>query len=125
MADSSAGEGRPYYSFALFHSSDSTKPILYNGVAVNLDALTAAVYNAVFNCTMTTNAIGASGTVMPDGFALVQLGAGTTTGPVAVESATAAITDSLSTQDWLYVTFIGTSGTGTAEQLLDLNIETL
>lgn len=91
----------------------------------NTTALSAAVYSLAFTCTITTNAIGATGTVMPDGMAVVALGAGTTAGTSMPELGTAAITESASTQDWLYVTYIPTSGTNTAAQLLDLNIETL
>lgn len=91
----------------------------------NTTALSAAVYSLAFTCTIDTNAIGATGTVMPDGMAVVALGAGTTAGTPMPELATAAITDSVSTQDWVYVTYIPTSGTNTAAQLLDLQIETL
>lgn len=88
-------------------------------------ALSAVVYGARFECTMTTNATGASGTVMPDGFAMFQIGAGTTIGNLAVDTGTAAITDSLSGVDNIYVIYKGTSGTSTAVQLLDLHLEEL
>lgn len=89
-------------------------------------ALTAAANSAEFTCTMTTNATGATGTIMPGGFALTQLDAGTTAGAAAVESATAAITDNLTgASTTLYVTYIGSGGTSTAVQLLDLHIEDL
>jgi hypothetical protein len=88
-------------------------------------ALSAAVYNATFSCTMTTNATGATGTIMPNGLLVVQLGAGTTIGNLAVDTGTAAITNNTLAQDQLYVTYVGTSGTSTAVQLLDLHIRTL
>lgn len=88
-------------------------------------ALSAAVYNAKFSCDITTNAIGASGTVVPSGFLFTQLGAGTTTGAVAVDTATAAITNKLDTANSIYVVYVPTSGTNTAAQLLDLHLEEL
>lgn len=91
----------------------------------NTTALSAAVYSLNFSCTMTTNATGTSGTVMPDGMAVVALGAGTTAGTAMPELGTAAITDNISIVNWLYVTYVPTSGTDTAVQLLDLHIESL
>lgn len=88
-------------------------------------ALSAAVYNAKFSCDITTNATGASGTVVPSGFLFTQLGAGTTTGAVAVDTATAAITTALNTQNSIYIVYVPTSGTNTAAQLLDLHLEEL
>lgn len=86
-------------------------------------ALSAAVYNAKFSCTITTNAIGASGTLMPDGELLVQLGAGTTIGNMAVDTGTAAITNKLDTVNNIYVVYTPTSGTNTAAQLVSLHVE--
>jgi hypothetical protein len=89
----------------------------------NTTALSAAVYSLDFYCTMTTNALGASGTTVPGGLAAVALGAGTTAGTAMPELGTAAITDSLATQDTLYVTYIPTSGTNTAAQLISLTLD--
>lgn len=86
-------------------------------------ALSAAVYSLDFTCRITTNATGASGTVMPGGTANVALGAGTTAGAGMPELGTAAITDNVSVVNWLYVTYVPTSGTDTAVQLLDLQID--
>jgi hypothetical protein len=86
-------------------------------------ALTAAANSTEFTCTMTTNATGSSGTIMPGGFALTQLQAGTTAGAGAVDSATAAITDNIAGTTTLYITYIGSGGTSTAVQLMDLHLE--
>lgn len=95
-------------------------------VLTDTTALTAAANSAAITCTMTVNATGATGTVMADGFSLTQLQAGTTAGAAAVDSGTAAITsENLVGQDTLYITYIGTGGTSTAAQLLDLHIEDL
>jgi hypothetical protein len=91
----------------------------------NTSALSAAVYSYAFSCTMTTNATGASGTIMPDGWAAFQLGAGTTTATYGVDTGTAAITTKLDTVNSIFVVYIGTSGTSTAVQLLDLHLEEL
>lgn len=91
----------------------------------NTTALSAAAYALNFTCTITTNATGASGTVVPDGIAVVALGAGTTAGTSMPELATAAITDKLDTDNLIYVTYIPTSGTNTAATLLDLHLEEL
>lgn len=109
----------------------SLGPIFTTGTPTNVcamshtTALSAAVYNAHFSCTMTTNATGATGTIMPNGLLVVQIGAGTTIGNLAVDTGTAAITNNTLAQDQLYVTYVGTSGTSTAVQLLDLHIRTL
>lgn len=89
----------------------------------NTTALSAAVYSLNFTCTITTNATGASGTVVPGGMAVVALGAGTTAGTSMPELGTAAITDKLDTVNYLFVTYIPTSGTNTAAQLIDLHLE--
>lgn len=86
-------------------------------------ALTAAANGFSFSCTMTANAIGATGSLMPNGWALAQLQAGSTAGNAMVDTGTAAITNNLAAQDQLYITFIETSGTSTAAQLLDLHLE--
>ncbi len=91
-------------------------------------ALTAAANSTYFVCTMTVNAIGTTGTVQPGGFALTQLQAGTTAGAAAVESATTAVTSEnlvgiAGTSQTLFITYIGTSGTSTAAQLMDLHLE--
>lgn len=88
-------------------------------------ALTAAANSTAFSCIITTNATGTSGTLMPDGFSFTQLQAGTTAGAAAVESATAAITDNIAGVTYLYVTYIGSGGTSTAVQLVDLHIDIL
>jgi hypothetical protein len=89
-------------------------------------ALTAAAYNTVLSCTMTVNATGASGTIMPNGWSISQLAAGTTTSIATnVDTGTAAITDDLTGQQLLYVVLTsGTAATNPA-QLLDLHIEYL
>lgn len=83
----------------------------------------AAAIGINFDCYLTTNATGVTGTVMPNGRAIVQLQAGTTAGSAAVDTATAAITNDIIDQNTLYITFIGTSGTDTAEQLAQLTLE--
>lgn len=88
----------------------------------NTTALSAAVYSLNFTCTITTNATGTSGTLMPDGMAVVALGAGTTAGTAMPELGTAAITASLTGVNNLFITYIPTSGTDTAVQLLDLHL---
>lgn len=94
----------------------------------NTTALSAAVYALSFTCYIETQATGTSGTVQPDGLAVVALGAGTTAGTSMPELSTAAITTNLvgitgAGGNVLFVTYIPTSGTDTAVQLLDLHIE--
>ena len=63
---------------------------------------------------------------MPGGFLLEQLQAGTTTGNLAVESATAAITTDVLDQDSIFIEWLQTSAAETGGvQLLDLHVETL
>lgn len=89
-------------------------------------AMASAAYGTVFSCTMTTNAVGASGTLMPDGWALTQLQAGTTTGlSVMVDTATAAITNDITQQDSIFVVLTSATAATNPAQLLDLHIEYL
>ena len=82
--------------------------------------------NGTFTCTITTNAIGATGTVMANAFGATQLQAGTTTASdVMVDTGTAAITDSVSTQDTLYIVWVGATAGDSAVQLLQLTVEDL
>ena len=79
-----------------------------------------------FDCTWTVNATGTTGSIMPGGFLLEQLQAGTTTGNLAVESATAAITTDVLDQDSIFIEWLQTSAAETGGvQLLDLHVETL
>lgn len=98
--------------------------------AVCTDTETTATGTAAikvhFECTWTTNAIGTTGSIMPGGFMLEQLQAGTTTGNLAVESATGAITADVQNQDSIYIVFLQTTAAETAGvKLLDLHLETL
>jgi len=91
-------------------------------------ALTTVAYNTQFQCDMMTNATGTTGTLMPDGFSLVQVQGGTTTAAEAdVESATGAITIDTLDQDTLYIVFLQTSAaeSTTPPQLQALHIEPL
>lgn len=88
-------------------------------------AMTAAVHYVNFSCTITTNATGAAGTVMGTGTMQVQLAGGTTTGPVAVSQATAAITSDLTLSNAIYVIANLTTAGANPSQLLDLHIEAL
>jgi hypothetical protein len=88
--------------------------------------ITTAAYDGQFQCDWTTNATGTTGTIMPDGFSIFQLQAGTTTSPsVAVESATGAITADVLDEDLLYVAFLQTSAaeSTTPPQLQSFSIE--
>jgi hypothetical protein len=80
-----------------------------------------------FDCSRTVNALGTTGTIMPGGFILEQLQAGTTTGNLGVEQATAAITTDVLDQDSVYFVFLQTSAaeSATPPQMLDLKIEVL
>lgn len=80
-----------------------------------------------FDCAWTVNALGTTGTLMPGGFFLEQLQAGTTTGNLGVESATAAITTDILDQDALYFVFLQASAaeSTTPPQLMNLKIEVL
>ncbi len=79
-----------------------------------------------FQCDWTVNATGATGTIMPGGFMLEQLQAGTTTGNLAVESGTAAITADVLDQDSFFLVFLQTTAAETGGvTLLDLHIELL
>ena len=98
--------------------------------AVCTDTETTATGTAAikvhFDCTWTTNATGATGSIMPGGFMLEQLQAGTTTGNLAVESATAAITADVLDQDTIFVNFLQTTAAETGGvSLLDLHVEVL
>lgn len=80
-----------------------------------------------FDCTWTVNAVGTTGSIMPGGFMLEQLQAGTTTGNLGVESATAAITADVQDQDSIFIEFLQTTAaeSTTPPQLLDLHVEVL
>jgi hypothetical protein len=90
--------------------------------------ITTAAYDGQFQCDVTTNATGTTGSLMPDGFSIFQLQAGTTTSPsVAVESATGAITTDLLDPDLIYIEFLQTSAaeSTTPPQLQSLHIDVL
>lgn len=99
--------------------------------AVCTDTETTATGTAAikvhFDCTWTVNATGTTGSIMPGGFLLEQLQAGTTTGNLAVESATAAITTDVLDQDLIYIEFLQTTAaeSTTPPQLIDLHVEVL
>ena len=79
-----------------------------------------------FQCDWTVNATGATGSIMPGGFLLEQLQAGTTTGNLGVESATAAATADVLDQDSFFLQFLQTTAAETGGvTLLDLHIELL
>lgn len=90
-------------------------------------ALGTAANEAQFQCDWTTNATGTTGSIMPDGYSMVQLQAGTTAGALAVESATAAITTDVQDQDLFYVEFLQSSAaeSTTPPQLQSLHLEVL
>jgi hypothetical protein len=89
----------------------------------NTVTLAAVAYGTSFECTLTTNAIGASGTIMPNGFAITQAAAGGATAlSIGVDTGTAAITNKLDGQNTIYIVLTtGTAATNPA-QLLDLHI---
>jgi hypothetical protein len=99
--------------------------------AVCTDTETTATGTAAIkvhlDCTWTVNATGTTGSIMPGGFMLEQLQAGTTTGNLAVESATAAITTDVLDQDLIFVEFLQTTAaeSTTPPQLIDLHVEVL
>ncbi len=80
-----------------------------------------------FDCTWTVNALGTTGSIMPGGFFMEQLQAGTTTGNLGVESGTAAITADVLDQDSIYFVFLQASAaeSATPPQLMNLKIEIL
>lgn len=80
-----------------------------------------------FDCSWIVNALGTTGSLMPGGFFMEQLQAGTTTGNLGVESATAAITADLLDQDLVYFVFLQASAaeSATPPQLMNLKIEVL
>ena len=81
-------------------------------------------YTVEFQCDLSTNATGTTGTVMPSGFLIDSVQAGTTTGVVAPEQATGAITADVLDQDSLFFVFLQTSSAETTgPQLLDLHVE--
>lgn len=86
-----------------------------------------AAYNRQFQCDWTVNATGTTGSIMPDGFAILQLGAGTTAGYAAVESATGAITADVLDQDLVYIEYLQTTDaeSTTPPQLQSLHVEVL
>jgi hypothetical protein len=99
--------------------------------AVCTDTETTATGTAAIkvhiDCTWTVNGTGTTGSIMPGGFMLEQLQAGTTTGNLAVESATAAVTTDVLDQDLIYVEFLQTTAAESTNppQLIDLHIEVL
>lgn len=90
-------------------------------------AITTAAQTQFFSCIMTVNAVGATGSIMPSGFSILQVGAGTTAGAAAVESATAAITVDTTLQPTLNIEFLQTSAaeSTTPPQLQDLHVEVI
>jgi hypothetical protein len=74
---------------------------------------TTVAYSVDFTCTLQTNAIGTSGSIMPGGFLIDGTQAGTTTGIAAPEQATGAITADVQDQDLLYVVFLQTASAET------------
>ena len=90
--------------------------------------LTTAAQSQYFQCDMTVNATTATGSIMPDGFAITQVQAGAATSPaVAVESGTAAITADVLNPSTLNIVFLQTSAaeSTTPPQLQILHIEAL
>lgn len=85
-----------------------------------------SAFTQEFSCTLTTNAIGTTGTVMPDGWIIQQISAGGTTGASGI-SGGAAITTDVQDQDSLYVVFTQTTDaqSTTPPQLQALHVEVL
>ncbi len=81
--------------------------------------------NFLFSCTLTTNAIGATGTIQPDGLLIVAPATGAALETVVDSSKAAIASLSLSTQNTLYVNFTSGSATTATLQLLDLHLEVL
>lgn len=103
------------------------------GAPVNLCALegiaiaATKVYNAQFECVLTTNAVGATaiGTVQPSGSFVIQAQDISANGFAYIDSNTAAVaTLGLFAQDTLFITYTSTTNTTAAPQLLDLHIVT-
>jgi hypothetical protein len=85
---------------------------------------TTAAYSVSFQCNLDTNATGATGSIMPSGWLIDGLQAGTTVAISAPEQATGAITADVLDQDTLFVVFLQTSSAETTgPQLLDLHVE--
>jgi hypothetical protein len=86
--------------------------------------VTTTTYNVSFVCTMNTNAIGTSGTIMPGGWLLDAANGGTTLGvPTAEQSALAGITIDTQDQDTIFIVFLQTSAAETTgPTLTDLHI---
>ena len=81
--------------------------------------------NVLFSCTLTTNAIGAAGTIQPDGLMIVAPATGAALESVVDSSKAAIASLSLSTQNTLYVQFTSGSATTATLQLLDLHVDVL
>lgn len=89
-------------------------------------ALTAAAQALNFECRLSTNTIGTTGTVMPSGFITTGLTAGTTLAAVAPEESTGALTADVLDADTLFIVFLQTSAAETGGvTLLDLHIDSL
>lgn len=96
-------------------------------VFANTTAFTNVVWNISFSCTITTQTVGASGTVLANGFATAQY---TTQGATVVQGSVnnivAAATVNLTAADEIDVTLESTASTGLgAAQLTQLSVETL
>ena len=78
-------------------------------------------------CTWTINALGTSGSLMPGGFGVLQVGAQGSAGVSEAESATGAITADVLDQDLIYFVFLQTTSaeSTTPPQMLNLKIEVL
>lgn len=87
----------------------------------------SAAFNLTFDCTLTTNALGASAaTIMTKGLMQYNVAAGGAAGVTTIDTGTAAIASlGLSEQNTVYVSYTSGSGTSSAVQLLDLHFETL
>lgn len=96
----------------------------FEGVAVGA----TKTYQIPFNCTLVTNAVGATaiGTLMPDGYMALQAQDISANGIIYADSNTAAVGSlGLFAQDTLNVLYTSTTNTTAAPQLLDLNVEVL
>lgn len=102
------------------NSSGAPKVVCNNTIAT---ATGTSAMSGRFDCLMTTNATGTTGTIMPDSWQFYNVGAAA--GVLGGEQSTAAIT--IDTQDWdtLFLVFLQTSGaeTTTPPQLQDVHVE--
>lgn len=106
--------------------STGTPKVICNEAATT--AMGTAAVKIHFECEWTTNAIGTTGSIMPGGYFIQQLQAGTTTATnVGAETATGAVTADVVDFDMVYITFPQASAaeSTTPPKLIDLHVEVL